>query len=345
MKTIRIGAVVAAVASAGALALTLAPSSAEVSSVVGNGTTDVRFSYVLDGQDPVSPTRPVANQPCVQTSGNGGPFRYETTTLSVAVSGAYRFVDQFADFDAHLEAYLTPVPSTLTPTCAFSVDDDDTWNLVAGQTYYVALTNFSGLAQGTGSFRVTGPGAISVGELTAGQALAACAPGAVVPEGYTLREGTAKSETLTGTDGKDLIRGLGGNDTIRGLAGDDILCGGEGLDTIDGGAGNDFVFGLAGQDTLSGGVGADHLDGGLGYDNLTGGDGADTLVGGEGQDTLYGQGGDDELFGNAGNDVLDGGAGNDVGTDTDPRSVFRNVETVNGPAPTPTPTQTTAAAR
>ena len=64
------------------------------------------------------------------------------------------------------------------------------------------------------------------------------------------RDGTAASDTMTGTRFADDLDGRGGNDTLNGLAGDDRLYGGAGNDRLDGGSGTDHLWG---------GTGADHF--------------------------------------------------------------------------------------
>jgi Ca2+-binding RTX toxin-like protein len=77
--------------------------------------------------------------------------------------------------------------------------------------------------------------------------------------------GTARSETLTGTDGADVIWAGPGSDTIDGRSGNDVLCGGSGADTVRGREGNDTVPGDPGNDLLIGGSGIDCLT----YENRT----------------------------------------------------------------------------
>ena len=80
---------------------------------------------------------------------------------------------------------------------------------------------------------------------------AATAPTATAPAGTGIdRDGTAASETMTGSRFADDLDGRGGNDTLNGLAGDDRLYGGAGNDRLDGGSGTDHLWG---------GTGADHF--------------------------------------------------------------------------------------
>jgi Ca2+-binding RTX toxin-like protein len=69
--------------------------------------------------------------------------------------------------------------------------------------------------------------------------------------------GTAESETLTGTP---LI------DRLSGGFGDDVIRAGIGADALNGDEGNDYLFGDDGADLLDGGSGSDVLDGGQGED-------------------------------------------------------------------------------
>jgi hypothetical protein len=97
-----------------------------------------------------------------------------------------------------------------------------------------------------------------------------------VPVVITVKVGSDKNETLTGTSGTDMIFGLNGDDTINAGDGNDLACGGNGNDTLRGQDGND---------TLSGALGNDRLEGGNNDDTLTGGAGADFFSGGPGTDT------------------------------------------------------------
>jgi hypothetical protein len=83
---------------------------------------------------------------------------------------------------------------------------------------------------------------------------------------WTVTEGDATAQVLTGTAAADIL--LGG--AIGVTSGSDA-------DTLNGGDGNDHLNGGYGNDTLNGGAGNDLLKGRFGDDSLTGGDGADTL--------------------------------------------------------------------
>ena len=98
--------------------------------------------------------------------------------------------------------------------------------------------------------------------LTCGILLAAAVPSTtataegpcdVVPDGYTLVEGTEgpdelNAPALTSSDGPFVIRGYGGDDTMRGGPLDDIICAGDGFDLIQGAGGNDMEYGEAQND-------------------------------------------------------------------------------------------------
>lgn len=78
--------------------------------------------------------------------------------------------------------------------------------------------------------------------------------------------GTAKSDRLVGSPGRDTICGRGGNDKILGGGGADILRGGPGKDRLLGGSGPDILEGGPGPDRLEGGAGRDQMQGGPGKD-------------------------------------------------------------------------------
>lgn len=134
--------------------------------------------------------------------------------------------------------------------------------------------------------------------------------------------GSAKSDTLSGTDDDDIIYSLGKNDLVYGLGGSDEIHGGDGNDTLDGGTGADYLYGEAGNDTLDlssgnsgsgfGGTGQDLLIGSnVGYSDLRGDDGNDILRAGAEGASLDGGAGDDQLVGSAGSDQFTGGGGLD----------------------------------
>ncbi|HWX47211.1 MAG TPA: calcium-binding protein [Roseomonas sp.] len=115
-----------------------------------------------------------------------------------------------------------------------------------------------------------------------------------IDENAVLR-GTARADTLVGSETGDTVFGLAGDDDISGLGGDDHLQGGNGGDTLAGGDGMDRLMGEAGDDRLSGGAesdelmggdGDDYLDEGAAHGMLNGGMGNDTLVGGTGADAF-----------------------------------------------------------
>ncbi|SNT04691.1 calcium-binding protein [Tropicimonas sediminicola] len=124
-------------------------------------------------------------------------------------------------------------------------------------------------------------------------------------------DGTARGDSINGSNFADVIDGRGRADVINGFGGADRINGGLGADRIEGGSGDDRIEGDGQNDSLTGGRGRDVILGGDGKDRIDGGRDADTLRGGAGNDALSGQGGADLLFGGAGNDDLDGGAGND----------------------------------
>ncbi|MFD0982099.1 calcium-binding protein [Tropicimonas aquimaris] len=124
-------------------------------------------------------------------------------------------------------------------------------------------------------------------------------------------DGTARGDSINGSNFADVIDGRGRVDVINGFGGADRINGGLGSDRIDGGGGDDRIEGDAQNDRLSGGGGKDVVLGGDGRDSLEGGRGADTLKGGEDNDDLDGGAGKDRLLGGAGKDRLLGGSGND----------------------------------
>lgn len=82
------------------------------------------------------------------------------------------------------------------------------------------------------------------------------------------REGTQRSEALTGTFVPDVLLGRGGDDDIQALGSNDRVFGDWGRDRINGGAGNDTLNGGQGDDRLAGSTGTDLLRGGAGADSF-----------------------------------------------------------------------------
>lgn len=168
---------------------------------------------------------------------------------------------------------FTPVPPTATPTSTF--------------------TPVPPTATATSTFTPVPPTATPT--VLPGTVIATCgsytvyqdAAGVYSAPGWngTLKVGTDKNNTLTGTDGPDLLLGLGGNDKLKGQVGDDLLCGGDGVDLLQGLAGDDYLDGGNGNDVLNGGTGD--------YDVLVGADGNDALLDGDGVRSAQGGAGND----------------------------------------------------
>ncbi|OEC46083.1 hypothetical protein A7D27_04530 [Pseudomonas sp. 1D4] len=135
-----------------------------------------------------------------------------------------------------------------------------------------------------------------------------------------LVDGLAGGHTLNGNGGNDVLLGNDGNDTLNGGSGNDLLVGGSGDDYLDGGSGTDTAgyqdasvgvnvsLGISGQQN-TGGAGLDTL---VGMENLTGSNYNDTLTGNSGANVLSGLAGNDTLIGAGGNDTLTGGDGADT---------------------------------
>ncbi|WP_281379131.1 S8 family serine peptidase [Chthonobacter rhizosphaerae] len=126
----------------------------------------------------------------------------------------------------------------------------------------------------------------------------------------TVRNGTARAETLVGVALLDELYGLAGNDRLMGSAGADKLDGGAGIDTVDysaSGAGVDVDLARGSQ---SGGF-ADG-DTVIAVENVTGSAHADTLAGTAGVNAITAGGGDDIIKGDAGADKIAGDAGVDT---------------------------------
>jgi beta-lactamase regulating signal transducer with metallopeptidase domain len=79
-------------------------------------------------------------------------------------------------------------------------------------------------------------------------------------------QGSAKADTISGTDADEVLKGYAGPDRLSGGAGRDDIRGGAGADTMRGGAGADTIKGGRGSDVIRGGAGRDTIDAGAGDD-------------------------------------------------------------------------------
>jgi Ca2+-binding RTX toxin-like protein len=146
---------------------------------------------------------------------------------------------------------------------------------------------------------------------------------------FTVQQGTAGNDTLTGSAGDDALFGGAGTDSIAGGTGDDLIDGGEGADTMAGGSGNDTYIvddegDVVTEDSNATAAAKAPGDGALPQDigsnidkvvasiNYTLGNFVENLTL-SGTANLSGSGNalSNELAGNAGNNTLTGGAGND----------------------------------
>jgi dipeptidyl aminopeptidase/acylaminoacyl peptidase len=89
--------------------------------------------------------------------------------------------------------------------------------------------------------------------------------------------GTARRDTLRGTQFLDFIVGREGADRLVGGGGRDSIDGGSGDDLLDGGGDRDALLGRGGDDTLLGGGGPDDIRAGTGRDRVDAGRGSDEV--------------------------------------------------------------------
>jgi Ca2+-binding RTX toxin-like protein len=123
-------------------------------------------------------------------------------------------------------------------------------------------------------------------------------------------DGTAMSETFSGTDEINILNGEGGNDILRGRGGTDTLNGGSGNDTStydDSSAAIDVDLQRSTQ--IGGDAQGDRL---ISIENLAGSGFSDRLRGTDSVNILTGNGGSDIIEGRGGGDTIDGGAGSDT---------------------------------
>jgi len=157
--------------------------------------------------------------------------------------------------------------------------------------------------------------------------------------------GTARADTIVGSDSDEVMEGLGGSDSMEGGTGNNTvsyehlatttgvnlalvendgtafynttysdtlynfnrIIGSDHNDTLSGMAGSYTISGGAGNDTISGDNHSVELNGDSGNDTLTGGSAADILDGGTGNDVVTGGDGSDTIKGSLGNDEIHGG--------------------------------------
>jgi Ca2+-binding RTX toxin-like protein len=137
------------------------------------------------------------------------------------------------------------VPQTITVR---GVDD----TAVDGNVAYSILTSFTS----TDAAYTGNPADISLTNTDNDRASTPTPPAPTPTTGKTIL-GTARKDTLTGTEFNDVIKGKGENDTLFGNGGNDSMNGGLGNDKLFGGAGNDTLNGVRGRDRLFGGEGSD----------------------------------------------------------------------------------------
>lgn len=139
----------------------------------------------------------------------------------------------------------------------------------------------------------------------------ACSTPGVAPAGYTLRNGTSRSDRVVLAPNTMFV-GKGGNDHVTAPDGDYIVCTGPGNDLIQLGDGNSVVNAGGGNNQVRTGSGSQTITTGSGNDDIRAGDGDDTINAGGGNNHLRGEGGADSLNSGGGNDSLNGGAGTDT---------------------------------
>lgn len=140
----------------------------------------------------------------------------------------------------------------------------------------------------------------------------ACATPGVAPQGYTLRNGTSKSDSVTLAPNTMFV-GKGGADSVTAGPGNYIVCLGSAADSVSLGAGQSVVDGGGGSNSITLGNGTGHyVKTGSANDVITTGNGNDTINAGGGNNSITTRAGDDNITTGGGNDTVNAGADTDT---------------------------------
>jgi len=140
----------------------------------------------------------------------------------------------------------------------------------------------------------------------------ACDTPNVAPQGYTLRKGTSKSDSVRLAPNTMFV-GKGGADSVTGGPGNYIVCLGSGADSVSLGAGQSVVDAGNGANSITLGNGSGHyVKTGSANDVITTGNGDDTIKAGGGNNSVTTRAGDDNITTGGGNDTVNAGAGTDT---------------------------------
>jgi glycerophosphoryl diester phosphodiesterase len=123
--------------------------------------------------------------------------------------------------------------------------------------------------------------------------------------------GTAKDDTLYGTDRDESFDAGEGNNVLFGNGGRDVFLAGNGNNMGYGGAGNDTFFFGNGNNTIYANDGNNKITVGNGKNVLFAGSGNDVIISGSGDDLIYANGGDNVIAAGAGNNTVYSGSGAD----------------------------------
>ncbi len=139
----------------------------------------------------------------------------------------------------------------------------------------------------------------------------ACATPGVAPAGYTLVNGSSRSDNVTLASGTMYV-GRGGNDHVAAGDGNYIVCLGSGNDHVSLGDGNSVVDAGGGNNQVEVGDGTTHVKAGSGNDQITTGSGNDTVNAGGGNNQVTTNDGNDSITTGSGNDTANAGSGQDT---------------------------------
>ncbi|SOC06428.1 choice-of-anchor L domain-containing protein [Rhodobacter maris] len=215
-------------------------------SVIVNGSSDLEFTFIPDGEDSSS------------FYGELDASQGEVYSTTVEIGGSSAALD-FNSWDVEMfsvtyDGQSAQVVMFENPYTNQAIILPAAGTLLSGGTLPSEALLAAIVADGV-------PSAITTGPFAMNEPFTLDEIAGVVATEYDPFTGTADADVLSGMNGDETLSGLAGNDTITGGDGHDTLLGGAGSDNLDGGPGNDSLVGGDGADTIIGGSGLDVISG------------------------------------------------------------------------------------